>query len=446
MKLKNIITVVLIIVSFTACDKETLDKIKENLLELTFFFDSTEITDLDNVINLNGTGLLTYTLDDNDFEALHITAKFLNVTNEKVIVNHDNKNNKGNIIIDSVIKEESTLEVTLTNNGKIIHTYQLKITNFKDEEEEEEEKKPCVSLKTLVGDDGLCNIHVRYHSNDITSSFELPISVDDLEGKQALDVNIATDNDTLIEFNEVKFANREDLYYKQLPEECYSFPSICHIPAEANTQAFNIELKNLNKLDMSDKWVLPLMIKEDPTYTLNTSEKQHKALLKIIPFNDYSGIYSSTGMNIYLGETTSDPATITTRTAYVVDDQSIFFYAGTWWEEAEDRRKYKVIIEFGEGVTDKDGLITGPIVLKAGDPENKAQIIANGECTYKRSVVKHATESHLNLETTVLYLNYYYTDFTSNPTYPIRFRATGSMSMQRKINTLIPDEDQANLW
>ena len=47
---------------------------------------------------------------------------------------------------------------------------------------------------------------------------------------------------------------------------------------------------------------------------------------------------------------------------------------------------------------------------------------------------------------TVIYLNYYYTVNTSDPLNPIRYRATGSMAMQRTINTLIPDEDQAIQW
>lgn len=79
---------------------------------MTFYYDGTEITDLKNVINLNGTGTLAYTLDSVAFDALDITAKILEKTSstkEDVTINFDSKSNKGTIIISSTLKEEVTL-------------------------------------------------------------------------------------------------------------------------------------------------------------------------------------------------------------------------------------------------------------------------------------------------------------------------------------------------
>ena len=45
-------------------------------------------------------------------------------------------------------------------------------------------------------------------------------------------------------------------------------------------------------------------------------------------------------------------------------------------------------------------------------------------------------ERHL----TTLELSYKYTDVTSNPDYPITYEVKGSMTMERQINPLIPDE------
>ena len=45
-----------------------------------------------------------------------------------------------------------------------------------------------------------------------------------------------------------------------------------------------------------------------------------------------------------------------------------------------------------------------------------------------------------------MYLDYKYTDITSDPKNPMRFHVMGNMTMERKYNTQIPDEDQAILW
>lgn len=43
MKLKNFLAVLLMIMSFTACDEDTLNTIKELNLKMTFYYDGTEI-------------------------------------------------------------------------------------------------------------------------------------------------------------------------------------------------------------------------------------------------------------------------------------------------------------------------------------------------------------------------------------------------------------------
>jgi hypothetical protein len=43
-------------------------------------------------------------------------------------------------------------------------------------------------------------------------------------------------------------------------------------------------------------------------------------------------------------------------------------------------------------------------------------------------------------------MSYYYEDYTSVPGTRISFSASGTMITERKINTQIPDEDQAYEW
>ena len=316
-----------------------------------------------------------------------------------------------------------------------------------NEEWNDELYTEMISLKASPGSNGVHDIYIRYQP-DGTGSFKLPVIV---SGSQTngrdINVKISVDNDTLPILNIEKFSAREDLWYRQLPEKYYSFPTgnTCHIPAGKSTQTYDINF-NLKGIDLNEKWVLPLTIDKDPSYVQNMRKGYYKALLNLHLFNDYSGVYAANSMNIYLGENTNDPATVPTRELRVVDEKTAFFYAGTRWEEDENRDKYKVAVSFGEGSKDADGVETGPITITSMSPENPTQIEAYGNCSYRRSVEKHPTEPFMEKHITVIYINYYYTDNTSDPLNPIRYRATGSMAMQRTINTLIPDQDQAIQW
>ncbi len=72
-------------------------------------------------------------------------------------------------------------------------------------------------------------------------------------------------------------------------------------------------------------------------------------------------------MNIYIEGTTTDPAKVDTRLARVVDENTIFFYAGSTWVEDENRSRYKVFVEFEEGTEDEEGTIKGKLKLYCGD-------------------------------------------------------------------------------
>ena len=45
-----------------------------------------------------------------------------------------------------------------------------------------------------------------------------------------------------------------------------------------------------------------------------------------------------------------------------------------------------------------------------------------------------------------IYLDYKFTDYTTDPSNPLRYHVKGNMSMERLYNLLIPDTDQAILW
>ncbi|SHE41258.1 protein of unknown function [Bacteroides faecichinchillae] len=316
-----------------------------------------------------------------------------------------------------------------------------------NDEWKDELYREMVSLKAPLNAQGVHDIYVRYHA-DGSGSFHLPVIVSgSKDNARNINVKISVDNDTLEDFNQQKYSARRDLWYRQLPEQFYSFPmgGVCNIPAGKNTMTYDIDF-DLRGLDLNEKWVLPLTIEEDPSYALNVRKGYYKALLNLRLFNEYSGSYASNSVSVYIGDNTSDPATVATRELRVLDDKTVFFYAGTWWEEDIDRNKYKVGVRFLEGTKDENGVETGPLEVFAVDPANPTDIQPYGNCYYRRSVEQHATLPHIEKRTTTIYLNYYYTDVSSDPENPIRYRATGSMGTQRSFNTLIPDEDQAIQW
>ena len=82
-----------------------------------------------------------------------------------------------------------------------------------------------VSLKAPLGSQGVHDIYVRYQS-DGSGSFLLPVIVSgSRENARNIDVKISVDNDTLDTFNREKYLDRNDLWYHQLPEQFYSFPT-----------------------------------------------------------------------------------------------------------------------------------------------------------------------------------------------------------------------------
>ncbi|MCS3362473.1 DUF4361 domain-containing protein [Bacteroides thetaiotaomicron] len=54
--------------------------------------------------------------------------------------------------------------------------------------------------------------------------------------------------------------------------------------------------------DLVDKWVLPLTIEDAPNGEHKPNYRKHyrKALLRVMPFNDYSGNYSAVNYKCYI--------------------------------------------------------------------------------------------------------------------------------------------------
>lgn len=311
-----------------------------------------------------------------------------------------------------------------------------------NEEWKDEQYEQYVSFKAPISDKGYTQINVRY-KEDGKVTYKLPVVVSGTTiNSSDLAVHVGVDPDTLKVLNRERFGTRTDLYYRELDAKCYDFSETVNIPAGSCTSELNIDF-SLNDLDLVDKWVLPLTIKDDPSYNYqsNLRKNYRKALLRVMPFNDYSGSYSTTAMKTYFlnadgGWNADEPMVTSNRTAFVVDENTVYFYAGLVDEDLVERARYKVYVTFNENKS---------LTLTAEDPAINFQLSGDANPVYSVVESMDATRPYLKHRYTTLRLIYTFDDITSAPV-PIRYIVMGSLTLERNINTQIPDEDQAIEW
>lgn len=304
-----------------------------------------------------------------------------------------------------------------------------------------------VGLKAVINYEDVSRIYLRYPENG-EISYQLPVVVSgSVTNKRDIDVKIAVDNDTLDILNKSKYTHREDLFYKQLPESFYEFPSqTCLVPSGSNTELFEIKF-NFKGLDLVEKWVLPLTIIEDPSYIMNMHKGWRKALLHIVLFNNFSGEYSATGMNVYFKDSTSEPTNTAKRYSKVVDNNTIFFYAGITEELSEDRGIYKIIAKFEDpDVREAEGELQdrkGNLTISADD--SRIQFESLGQATYTIKERMDDVDPFLKRRSITMHLEYRYVDVTTAQV-ELPYTCKGTMLLERTIDTRVPDEDQAIRW
>ncbi|WP_196939654.1 DUF4973 domain-containing protein [Sphingobacterium pedocola] len=313
-----------------------------------------------------------------------------------------------------------------------------------NDEWEDELYTQMVSFKASLNSEGVSPVYLRYTPNGEVT-YNLPVIVSGSQSNnQDLNIQIAVDNDTLAIYNKEKFQHRTDLYFKQLSDQFFELNSpTCFIPKGSNIENYPVKFK-FDNLDLVERYVLPLTIKDDPSYVSNYRKGWRKALLNVIPFNDYSGNYSSTSMNVYLDGQTTNPLVSSTRAAWVVDEKAVFFYAGVTEEKSNSRGEYKIIMEFLEPVTEANGDKVGALNVYASSDAINFEMV--GQPTYKLTQTVDPTKKYLVRQYCTVNLQYKYDDISTMPGIPVRYRASGSMTMERQRNILIPDEDQAIDW
>ncbi|WP_312789769.1 DUF4973 domain-containing protein [Sphingobacterium sp.] len=307
-----------------------------------------------------------------------------------------------------------------------------------NDEWKEEQFEHYVSFKAPLESEGVANIYVRYKDGQKTT-FLQPLEVSgSTTNNNDLSVRVAVDPDTLGILNYERFQAREDFYYKQLDNSYFSIPQTVNIKSGENTALMAIDF-SLKGIDMAEKWVLPLTILEDPAakYNINPRKYYKKALLRVNPFNNYSGTYSGTALKVVMdGHENETPIVKSEIRSYVVDENTVFFYAGNIDEDRKDRKNYKVFATFNE---------TGGVTFRAENPNMK--FVVKKDASYTVSEQMDAVRPYLlHRYITVNNVDYEFTDYTLVSTTAIKFKVSGSLILERQLNTQIPDEDQSIEW
>jgi len=308
---------------------------------------------------------------------------------------------------------------------------------------EDEQFEQMASFKAIPGDQGVSATYLRY-SQQGKVRFELPIIMSgSTPNDKPRTIHIGLDPDTLAKLNREQYGHRQELYFRQLDPKYYSFPETITIPAGATTVTLPIDF-TMGDLDQVDKWVLPLQILNDPSYDYKANPNKHyrRAMLRLTPFNDYSGTYGGTLYRIFLdGET--EPLTLNTHRTFVVDDKTIFLYAGTRDIDYVDRKNYKVLIKFTD---DKIDIQKRKLEISSDNAVNNKFKLGAAQSYYTINEEWDAKLPYLKHIYITLFLSYEFEDYTTVPGQRLKYKVEGTLSMQRDLNTLIPNQDQQIQW
>lgn len=342
-----------------------------------------------------------------------------------------------------------TNQCNMTNSIKItvqtiIALLTLSFASCNDEWTDEQYVKEVAFVRS-----GYVETYLNTATVDGIVHYKIPVEISgSTVNDQNVEVTIALDPDTLQLYNELNYyTTRTDLYYRILDPQYYSFQSMkTTIPAGESVGYFYVDFQ-VNNLDLVEKYILPLQITETSAYTPSPRKHYRRTLMRIIPFNDYSGTYSGTGAEIYNisgGQSNKMTVALPSRDMRFIDSNSLFFYAGLTEETATDRSLYKIRVRFENGVTLDDGTVEGALTLSADSAAINFSFVPE-KCKYTIQSRMDDLQPYLMIRTITLTMNYTY-DNLINPAYPVTYNFSGPYVLERRRNTQIPEEDQQEIF
>lgn len=309
-----------------------------------------------------------------------------------------------------------------------------------NDEWEDEQYTQYVSFKAPIGGNGVTDIYVRYNAGGKVT-YKLPVIISGSTFNSTdRKVHVGVDADTLGILNAARFG-REDLYFLPMKDEYYDFNETVNIPAGKSVTTMDINF-TLGDIDMSEKWVLPLTVIDGPSYNYTANPRKHyaKALLRVLPYNDFSGNYSTTTMQVFITGS-PDPLVVDNRMAYVAGENSVFLYAGVMEEAMINRKDYKIFFDF-EKLTEN----AGNVKIRTDNPKIKLVAASPEGVGYTITEVMDQTRPYLKHRYLTFNVDYSFVDYTSAPGVEIPYEVKGAITLERNINTQIPDDDQAFEW
>lgn len=289
---------------------------------------------------------------------------------------------------------------------------------------------------TRFNDDGT----PRYGAEGL-SSYELPVIVSgSTTNKANMDVHIVHDPDTLNTLNYARFNTRSELYYTDMAPLA-SFDDVLHIASGQDVAMLHINL-DFRNANFVNRYVLPLTIAEGAGYQRNPRKNYAKALLRILPYTLFSGAYESGNLHFYLVQSDGTDegqagALSSAVQMYAIDENTAFFYAGNNDENRLDRGNYKVYAHFAYHTGSKT---TGTVTFTADNPELD---FSAEQASFRIVEEDDATESYIRRRTVIIQdIDYHFTDYTMAVGSRFPYHVTGTLTMERKLNTQMPEEDQ----
>lgn len=285
---------------------------------------------------------------------------------------------------------------------------------------------------TRLNDDGT----PRYGAEG-ESSYQLPVLVaGSTDNENDLNVNIAH-SDTLPILNYERFGTREELYYKDMSEYA-TVPTSIFIPKGQNKALLDIRM-HFQNLDMRDRYVLPLTIAPGEGYQRNPRKNYATAMLRIYPYNDYSGNFQASNTQFFIVDANNpdnEPGAMSTVMSYAVDDNTCFIYAGKFSELSMDRHPYKIYLHFN-AIDDNHGTIT------MDAEESDINFVQNKVARYQIVWTQDEVQDFLQYYNVIITdIDYNFDDITTSPGRIITYNVRGGMTMQRRLNMQKPVEDQ----
>ena len=274
------------------------------------------------------------------------------------------------------------------------------------------------------------------------SSYDLPVTVAGSTVNSRDRIVHFAHSDTLDILNIERFSiNRPEIWYKDMSEFA-SYPDRLLIPKGVSQSLLPISL-DFRNIDLSDRYVLPLTVVSNPEdgCIRNPRKNYATAMLRILPYTDFSGVFQATNVKFYIvsgGVTDDEPGAMSTVQTYVVDQNTVFFYAGTFNESSLLRKNFKVFAKF---TPNKEGGTSGTVEFYT-DNEDMA-FVQNKIASYVIIEQEDEVQSYIMRRTLIVSdIDYTFNDYLTAKGSVITYNVVGNMTMERKLNTQMPEEDQ----